>query len=349
MYEVIEGSRIDLEEGNDCSSPEQPKAVSELNACCFKEVNLQPVINLKKLNSCVKYKNFKIDGIFLLKKAFRKDNYLCKRDLQDTNFCLHQDSQEYVRFQWQERLYQFWVFLCTKKFYKTHEVPNINFEKTEYDPNFVPGWYPLYSMNPRRNNICMRSIDFSIQCLGFLVDIKKSVLQPCQKIEFLNWSLQRQYILEFLKQECVFRSQDRVALVGQQPKIEQRKVHSYLENSINNIMSCLKEVLGRLLWRMQNRGNMVRIACQGSYKRTMTESSKIWCNGVHKSFSNCQGSLLIHQQYSSTLTIWRRWWKGSHNKILSNLIKEIWNYFFRNRIRISVEYLSKVFNPEADF
>lgn len=190
---------------------------------------------------------------------------------------------------------------------------------------------------------------FLLQCLGFLVDIKKSVLQPCQKIEFLNWSLQRQYILEFLKQECVFRSQDRVALVGQQPKIEQRKVHSYLENSINNIMSCLKEVLGRLLWRMQNRGNMVRIACQGSYKRTMTESSKIWCNGVHKSFSNCQGSLLIHQQYSSTLTIWRRWWKGSHNKILSNLIKEIWNYFFRNRITISVEYLSKVFNPEADF
>ena len=38
---------------------------------------------------------------------------------------------------------------------------------------------------------------FLLQCLGFLVDIKKSVLQPCQKIEFLDWSLQRQYILEF--------------------------------------------------------------------------------------------------------------------------------------------------------
>lgn len=169
----MEGSRIDLEEWNDCSSPEQPKAVSELNACCFKEVNLQPVINLKKLNSCVECKHFKIDGIFLLKKAFRKDNYLCKRDLQDTNFCLHQDSQKYVRFQWQERLYQFWVFLCTKSFYKTHEVPNTHFEKTEYDPNSVPGWYPLYSMDPRWNNTCMGYIDFSIAVSGILSRYQK--------------------------------------------------------------------------------------------------------------------------------------------------------------------------------
>ena len=41
----------------------------------------------------------------------------------------------------------------------------------------------------------------------------------------------------------MFRSQDRVALVGQQPETEQRKVNNCLEISNNNIMKHLKEEL----------------------------------------------------------------------------------------------------------
>ena len=42
----------------------------------------------------------------------------------------------------------------------------------------------------------------------------------------------------------MFRSQDRVALVGQQPETEQQKVNNCLEISNNNIMKRLKEELG---------------------------------------------------------------------------------------------------------
>ena len=65
----------------------------------------------------------------------------------------------------------FWSFLCTKSCYKTHESPNIHFEKIEYSPNSVLRQYPLESMEKRKNDICKGSTDFSIA---------ESVLQPCQ-------------------------------------------------------------------------------------------------------------------------------------------------------------------------
>ena len=67
----------------------------------------------------------------------------------------------------------FWPFLCTKSFHKTHESPNIHFEETEYNPNSVLG-------------VGRYSLIFLLQRLGFFMNIKKSVLQPCEKIEFLG-------------------------------------------------------------------------------------------------------------------------------------------------------------------
>ena len=55
-----------------------------------------------------------------------------------------------------------WSFLCTKSFYKIHESPNVHFEDTEYNPNFVPGRYPLHSTDQRRSDTCEGYIDFSI-------------------------------------------------------------------------------------------------------------------------------------------------------------------------------------------
>ena len=97
-----------------------------------------------------------------------------------------------------------------------------------------------------------------------------------------------------------FRGQDRVVVVGQQPKTEQWKVHTCLEISDNNIIRCLKEELGGLLSRTQNKGLMAKTVRQGSYKRTRTAGSKVWHNDVHKNVSNY--SSLTNGQYSSTLT-----------------------------------------------
>ena len=64
-----------------------------------KSGDFRPVINLKKLSSCVEYKHFKMEQI--LKELLEKDNFLCKLDLKDAYFLvpLLKDTQKYVKFQ----------------------------------------------------------------------------------------------------------------------------------------------------------------------------------------------------------------------------------------------------------
>ena len=40
---------------------------------------------------------------------------------------------------------------------------------------------------------------------------------------------------------------------------------------------------------------------------------------------------------------------GTHNKVLSYITKEIWDYFLLKEMAITVEYLPGVLNQEADF
>ena len=63
-----------------------------------KSDDFRPVINLKKLNSCVEYKHLKMDE--LLNELLEKDNFLCKLDLENAYFLvpLQKDTQKYVKF-----------------------------------------------------------------------------------------------------------------------------------------------------------------------------------------------------------------------------------------------------------
>lgn len=105
---------------------------------------------------------------------------------------------------------------------------------------------------------------------------------------------------------------------------------------------------GILFPRTQNRGTKVKIGSKGSYKRTRTKGSNVWHNEVHKNICYCQGSSLTDVKYTITI-ISEEDGRRTHNKILSSLAKEIWDYLLANGITITVEYLPGVLNQEADF
>ena len=48
-----------------------------------KSHGFSPVVNLEEQNSCVEYKHFKMEELFLLNKLLKKDHFLCKLDLKD--------------------------------------------------------------------------------------------------------------------------------------------------------------------------------------------------------------------------------------------------------------------------
>ena len=81
--------------------------VSHLFQVSKKNGGQRPVINLKKLNTFIPHKHFKMEGLHLLKEILEQGNYLCKLDLKDAYFCvpLNKQSKEYVLFKWESSLY----------------------------------------------------------------------------------------------------------------------------------------------------------------------------------------------------------------------------------------------------
>ena len=90
-----------------------PKANSELNIFISKEeFRASPCDKSKETKENIPYKNFKIEGLFLLKKRILKGNWICK----DAYFSvsLHPEFQNLVRFQW--------FISGSKNVYKTVEI-----------------------------------------------------------------------------------------------------------------------------------------------------------------------------------------------------------------------------------
>jgi len=92
---------------------EEGKFFSSIFLVEKKDSGQRPVINLKRLNSYIPYNHFKMEGLYLLKDLLLEGDFMCKVDLKDAYFVvpLHCSSQEFVCFNWREKLYQF-VCLC---------------------------------------------------------------------------------------------------------------------------------------------------------------------------------------------------------------------------------------------
>ena len=82
----------------------------------------------------------------------------------------------------------FWSRSCTANFYQIIENYSNSFtEKTEHSPNGLFGQHSNYWENFRRNANELGYDDFFLrQQLGFIINIKTSVLEPTQKTEFLE-------------------------------------------------------------------------------------------------------------------------------------------------------------------
>ena len=109
----------------------------------------------------------------------------------------------------------FWSFLCTKSIYKTHESPNIHFEKIDYSPNSVLRQYPLESTEKRKNDICKGSTDFSIAESGIYNKYKKicsSTLPIIENSKEITLLLPQEKVTVIIQQCQTFLSRDQVSV-----------------------------------------------------------------------------------------------------------------------------------------
>ena len=155
-----------------------------------------PAINLKALNEFVNKQHFKMEGIHTLKDLLRKGDWLAKIDLKDAFFSIpiHINHKQFLWFIFKEKTYQFnclpfglssapWVFTKTLK-------PALAILR-ERGVHLIAYIDNLLILAEPRELILdhVTGTRYLSEGLGFIVNTKKSVVNPAQVIEFLGLSV----------------------------------------------------------------------------------------------------------------------------------------------------------------
>ena len=153
----------------------------------------RPVVNLRNLNKIIPYHKFKLERMKQLKELLQKGDLLVKIDLQDAYLAipLHQQSQNLVKFRWQRTLFQFLVMCfgigpAPRVFTKVLKVPisvlrRLNIRLLIYLDDRI-----LMAQSLTEIKIARDTTIFLLEQLGFIVNLKKSVLNPTTFLEFLE-------------------------------------------------------------------------------------------------------------------------------------------------------------------
>lgn len=137
----------------------------------------RPVINLKQSNKIIPYLHFKMEDLVLLKEMLSPADYMCKIDLKDAYFAvpLSKQSRKYVCFlSIRIPLSVFWNFPSPTTVHQALESSYIPPQETKHKNYYVSRRYAANGSNERQITD------------GFLVNIKKSVLEPTRQLEFLG-------------------------------------------------------------------------------------------------------------------------------------------------------------------
>ena len=153
-----------------------------------------PAINLKKLNSFINAPHFKMEGIHTLKSLLQKGDWLVKIDRKDAYFSvpISKEHMKFLGFQFRDKFYQFnclpfglasapWVFTKTLK--------PIAALCRELGIRLIVNIDDILLMAETKEKARDQAsgLIYLLQCLGFTVNMEKTVLDPSQYLEFLGF------------------------------------------------------------------------------------------------------------------------------------------------------------------
>ena len=134
-----------------------------------------------------------MEGLHCLGNILKKGEYMCKLDLKDACFSvpLNSASRKFIRFLWSGKLYKF-LCLCfgtrpsTKNFYKNTQNCSFSVASPEHTNYNLLGRQLLIGHTIEETLMARDTVIFLLQQLGFVLNLKKSLLIPTQRIEFFG-------------------------------------------------------------------------------------------------------------------------------------------------------------------
>ena len=161
-----------------------------------KDGGQRPVINLKALNKFVRTEHFKMEGIHTLKDIIKPQDWMAKVDLKDAYFTvpIHTNQRKYLRFVVKETMYEFnclpfglssapWVFTKTLKPVAAL-LREMGVRLIVYIDDIL-----ILAETKERVEEHVDALVYLLECLGFIINRKKSVLTPSQVIEYLGLTI----------------------------------------------------------------------------------------------------------------------------------------------------------------
>ena len=252
----------------------------------------RPIINLKHLNEFITYKHFKQEHFKIVLDLIQKNDFFCKLDLTDAYFAIpiHKAFRKYLKFFWDSNLYEFRC-LC----FGLSSAPRI-FTKV-LKPIYA--WFRYHglrcsyyiddSLNMNKNcDTCKNSTELmsdTLQSLGFVVNKKKSILIPTQRIVFFGFILDSVLFMVFLTDEKVAKIISCSSELLDKESVSIRAVASFIGLVINAFYAVLEAPMH---YRSLERDKVSGLGIDKNFDRKIILSQDsldelLWClNSVRK-------------------------------------------------------------------
>ena len=206
--------------------------VSQIFLVEKKDGGQRPVINLKGLNQFVKQEHFKMEGLHLLPDLLQPGDWMAKMHLKDAylQVPIHPDHQPLLTFLWEEKCYKFTCLpfglsSAPRKLMK----PIVGFLRQVGCRLII---YLDDLLIVHQDNVQLQQIIPLIrqlfECLGLIVNHKKSILDPTQGLEFLGFEIHTQSMTMSLPQEKMRKIQQDARRLAAKTSVSIREIAQFV-------------------------------------------------------------------------------------------------------------------------
>ena len=191
-------------------TPERGQFVSRIFTVPKKDGSRRPVVNLKPLNQYILKQRFKMEGVGAVRSIVQEGDWMVSVDLKDAylSVVMAKQHRKFLRFEWENKLFEFNCLpfgLSSAPRIFTKLLKPVMALLRRQGTRIVIFLDDMLIMDQSKEQLIAQTkeVIMILQLLGFVVNFKKSALEPKQVMVYLGFLIDSQNMRISLPQEKV--------------------------------------------------------------------------------------------------------------------------------------------------